>query len=208
VTEVEWWECEDPDRLLQFVGRQTSARRIRLALCGCLRDDRVWPLLIAPSSRHAVEIGEAFADGAANRKTLGEARKKANAVAGKRWRTTHRSPAAAYLANFVCLQDRNLLSFLHLPDGYLRQLRPPADLFRDVFGNPFSPVVFDPVWRTSDVRGLARGIYDDRAFDRLPILADALIEAGCDDDVILGHCRGPGPHVRGCWVVDLVLGKE
>jgi hypothetical protein len=55
---------------------------------------------------------------------------------------------------------------------------------------------------------LARGIYDDRAFDRLPILADALIDAGCDDEAILGHCRGPGPHVRGCWVADLVLGKE
>ena len=62
--------------------------------------------------------------------------------------------------------------------------------------------------RSTDAVGVARAIYDDRAFDRLPILADALMDAGCDDEQILAHCRGPGPHVRGCWVVDLVLGKE
>ncbi|AWM42432.1 hypothetical protein C1280_28660 [Gemmata obscuriglobus] len=78
---------------------------------------------------------------------------------------------------------------------------------RDIFGNPFRPVVLNPAWRTSDALALARGIYDEGAFDRLPILADALQDAGCDSDDILNHCRGPGPHVRGCWVVDLVLGK-
>jgi hypothetical protein len=83
-----------------------------------------------------------------------------------------------------------------------------ADFVRDIFRHPSSPVRYDPRWRTTDTLGLARGIYEDRAFDRLPILADALIDAGCDDAAILGHCRGPGPHVRGCWVVDLVLGKE
>ena len=86
--------------------------------------------------------------------------------------------------------------------------RPSRDFVRDIFGNPFRPVTFDPRWRTSDVLGLARAIYDDRAFDRMPILADALMDAGCADEQVLGHCRGDGPHVRGCWVVDLVLGKE
>ena len=66
----------------------------------------------------------------------------------------------------------------------------------------------DPRWRTSNVTALAQAIYDDRAFDRLPILADALEDAGCTDADILNHCRQPGEHVRGCWVVDLVLGKE
>jgi len=80
--------------------------------------------------------------------------------------------------------------------------------FRDIFSNPFRPVTFDPRWRTSDAVGLARAIYDDRTFDRLPILADALIDAGCDDEQVLAHCRSEGPHVRGCWVVDLVLGRE
>jgi hypothetical protein len=79
---------------------------------------------------------------------------------------------------------------------------------RDIFGNPFRPVTFNPAWRTSNVTALAQAIYDDRAFDRLPILADALEDAGCDRVDILNHCRQPGEHVRGCWVVDLVLGKE
>ena len=83
-----------------------------------------------------------------------------------------------------------------------------ALLLRDIFGNPFRPVAAEPRWLTSDVVALARGIYDDRAFDRLPILADALEEAGCDHPDVLSHCRGPGPHARGCWVVDGVLGKE
>ncbi|WP_439625559.1 hypothetical protein [Gemmata sp.] len=65
----------------------------------------------------------------------------------------------------------------------------------------------DAAWLTSDVLALATGIYEKRAFDLMPILADALQDAGCNSDDILNHCRGPGPHVRGCWVVDSVLGK-
>ena len=63
-------------------------------------------------------------------------------------------------------------------------------------------------WLTADVLGLARGIYEKRAFQRMPILADALMDAGCEEEVIIGHCRGKGRHVRGCWLLDLVLGKE
>jgi hypothetical protein len=82
-------------------------------------------------------------------------------------------------------------------------------LLRDIFGNPFRPVAIDPAWVTSTVVALARGIYDDRAFDRMPILADALEDAGCDHSDILTHCRDPeAMHVRGCWAIDLVLGKE
>jgi hypothetical protein len=86
-----------------------------------------------------------------------------------------------------------------------------AILARDVFGNPFRSASFDSGWLTwneGSVPKLAKTIYDDRRFDLMPILADALEEAGCDDATILDHCRGPGPHVRGCWVVDLLLGKE
>ena len=83
-----------------------------------------------------------------------------------------------------------------------------APLARDIFGNPFRPAAFDPRWRSADAVELARGIYEDRAFDRMPMLADALMDAGCDADDILTHCRAEGPHVRGCWVVDLILGKE
>ncbi|OAI51375.1 hypothetical protein AYO44_00775 [Planctomycetaceae bacterium SCGC AG-212-F19] len=83
-----------------------------------------------------------------------------------------------------------------------------SDLLRDVFGNPFNHVTVDPAWRTANVTGLAEAIYTERAFDRMPILADALEDAGCTTPDVLNHCRQPGEHVRGCWVVDLVLGKE
>jgi len=78
----------------------------------------------------------------------------------------------------------------------------------DIFGNPFRPVAFDPSWRTSTAVAIARGMYDSRDFSAMPILADALQDAGCEHADILDHCRSPGPHVKGCWVVDLVLGKE
>jgi hypothetical protein len=81
-------------------------------------------------------------------------------------------------------------------------------LLRDIFGNPFRPVTFSSEWRTDTVLTLARQMYASRDFGAMPILADALQDAGCENDDILNHCRGPGPHVRGCWVVDLVLGKE
>jgi hypothetical protein len=76
-----------------------------------------------------------------------------------------------------------------------------------VFGNPFRPVTFSPEWRTSTAVVLAQQMYDSRDFALMPILGDALQDAGCDNSDILDHCRGAGPHVRGCWVVDLILGK-
>ena len=86
--------------------------------------------------------------------------------------------------------------------------QPHSVIIRDIFGNPFRAVTFDPTWRTLSVVRLAQTIYDERAFDKMPELADALERAGCRDEAILNHCREPGEHVRGCWVVDLVLGKE
>src|SRR5262249_18556134 len=77
----------------------------------------------------------------------------------------------------------------------------------DLFGNPFRPAAIDPLWKAAAVDPLARGIYEDRAFDRLPILADALEEAGCVDPAILNHGRRPGVHGKGCWVLDLGLAK-
>lgn len=88
-----------------------------------------------------------------------------------------------------------------------RETAEQAILARDIFGNPFRPVTFDPAWRTDHTVGIATKMYDERNFDAMPILADALQDAGCDNEEILRHCREPGVHVRGCWVVDLVLGK-
>jgi hypothetical protein len=84
-----------------------------------------------------------------------------------------------------------------------------CNLIRDIFGNPFRPVAFEPRWRSESAVALARTAYDTRNFTLLPILADALEEAGCDHPDVLAHCRQPDAvHVRGCWVVDGVLGKS
>jgi hypothetical protein len=82
-----------------------------------------------------------------------------------------------------------------------------SSLLSDLFGNPFRPITLDSSWLTPTVKALARSIYDDRTFERLPILADELVKSGCAVPEILNHLRALGPHVRGCWVVDLVLGK-
>jgi hypothetical protein len=84
-------------------------------------------------------------------------------------------------------------------------------LLREIVGNPFRPFALDPAWlRWSEglVARLGQSIYEDRGFERLPILADALEDAGCTDAAILDHLRGPGPHARGCWALDALLGKE
>ncbi|MBA4186427.1 MAG: hypothetical protein C0467_00265 [Planctomycetaceae bacterium] len=82
-------------------------------------------------------------------------------------------------------------------------------MLRCIIGNPFRPVVLNTDWRSDTVISLARGMYESRDFSPMPILADALQDTGCDNDDILGHCRDEkSTHVRGCWVVDLVLEKS
>jgi hypothetical protein len=84
-----------------------------------------------------------------------------------------------------------------------------AKLAHDIFGNPFRPITLDPDWITSSGTELAWQMYDTRDFSLMPILADALQDAGCDDAAILDHCRDPNRvHVRGCWLVDLLLGRS
>jgi hypothetical protein len=92
--------------------------------------------------------------------------------------------------------------------GELAEQREQANLLRDIIGNPFRPVTLDPAWLTRTVTGLAAAVYEEQAFDRLPILADALEESGCTSQDILAHCRLPGVHVRGCWALDLILSKD
>jgi hypothetical protein len=89
-----------------------------------------------------------------------------------------------------------------------------ASYLREVVGNPFKPPRFEPAWRTSTVVNLAKGIYDERAFDRMPILADALLDADCDEESVLRHCRGTElnvkeqpTHCRGCWVIEMILDR-
>ncbi|HEV3438849.1 MAG TPA: hypothetical protein VG122_15895 [Gemmata sp.] len=81
-------------------------------------------------------------------------------------------------------------------------------LLKEMVGNPFRPITFNPSWLTSTVLALAKGIYQEKAFDRMPILADALQDAGCNNDDLLNHLRSDGPHVLGCWALDIILGKK
>jgi hypothetical protein len=90
---------------------------------------------------------------------------------------------------------------------YLDDFESHGVLIREIFGNPFRVIDLD-TWRTDTAIALARQMHESRDFSPMPILADALQDAGCDNDELLDHCRGPGPHARGCWVVDLVLGNE
>jgi hypothetical protein len=93
-------------------------------------------------------------------------------------------------------------------DGkYFAPAKVRAALVRDVVGNPFRPSSVAPGWRSADVRRLAQDAYQERAFAELPILADALEDARCTDEGVLAHLRSAGPHVRGCWALDLILGK-
>jgi hypothetical protein len=214
VTEPEWLAADDPLRLLGFLGGRASDRKVRLFAGACCR--RLWDLLPDPANRALVAAVEDRPDGsradpvlwaaieASGRrerdwteddgywavKWLGRSYYKvgvADAASAVAWRAVQRVRQAGDAAAEKAAQ---------------------AALVRDIFGNPFRPVAFDSSWRTSTVAALAAGIYGDRAFDRLQALADALEDSGCADAEVLAHCRGEGPHVHGCWVVDLILGKE
>ncbi len=94
-------------------------------------------------------------------------------------------------------------------NAYEGQRRLNVAWLRDIFGNPFRPVVFEPAWQSDTALSLAKHLYESRDFSAMPILADALQDAGCEHADILTHCRDETlTHARGCWVVDLVLGKE
>jgi hypothetical protein len=198
MTEAKWLACTDPIILAEFMQDRVSNRGMRLFAAACCR--RLWPQL-SGESRRVVEVAEQYADGTAG---VGE-RQAARAL---------RSEGTGDAATRAAVAESNdaMLAAAPLAQGAVADIvgedAHQTMLARDIFGNPFRPVAFDPRWRTTDVIGLARGIYDERAFDRLPLLADALMDAGCADEQVIGHCRSEGPHVRGCWVVDLVLGKE
>jgi len=210
MTEQKWLACTDPQPMLDFLRGKASDRKLRLFACACCR--RIWHLLSDERSRTAVEVLEAFCEGAVTEKQLEEARSKAH-------QASYQPPeaiaepvfwAAAYVADapafFVARQVVSCVSDAEMQT----ELREPRTehLVHDVFGNPFRPIALDSAWLTPTVTSLAQAIYNDRAFDRLPILADALEDSGCTNADILNHCRQPGVHVRGCWAVDLVLGKE
>jgi hypothetical protein len=207
MTEAEWLACADPQKMLEFLEDRASDRKLRLFGCACTR--QVWDLLTEDCFRDAVEVAERFADGRASGKELAVAKRESGAALERRglggltgprysalrcaWSCTRNPPTAAVYPLWV---------FTDEPSRKWEVV-----LLRDVFGNPFRAVTLAAAWLTPSVTTLAQAIYDGRAFGHLPILADALEEAGSSDPEMLGHLRGPGPHAGGCWCLDLLLGK-
>jgi hypothetical protein len=223
MTEKQWFRMKQPESLAGFVLGRCSARKFRLFGCACCW--RLGELLTDERSRAAIEVSERFADELATKKELVNAKSRAARVANTLpiEETYRGTPSTIYLACLAAefVTSPALTTVLAAADKVVRAFTTirrrlwkveraiQADIFRDIFGNPFRPAVLDAAWRTDTAVSLARTMYDSRDFGAMPILADALQDAGCDNEHILNHCRHTSlAHVRGCWVVDLVLGKE
>jgi hypothetical protein len=223
MTEAEWLACTDPwpmldhvrqglkDTLFEYahwmgLWKQTPReRKLRLFACASMR--YVWDKL-ENATRNATEVAERYADGMATKKEL--------ALAGESYGVPAVIQPTLMFAADAALSSAHeaarIIGTNNLDDP--RRLAALADLSgvaREIFGNPFRPVTVDTewlAWNGGTVVKLSQVIYDDRAFDRLPLLADALEDAGCADAAVLEHLRGPGPHFRGCYVIDALLGKK
>jgi hypothetical protein len=217
MTEAEWLACEDPRPMLEHLRGLASARKLRLFAVACCRS--VWRVLADESSRKAVEVAERHADGGASDEELAAAQEAAAAGLWTRFKDAAvraTNLGAGLSARMTLLPvDRAFRLYIQPSDAEDGSnpagRRALAGVVREVFGNPFRPVSVDPAWLAGDggtVPRLAHAVYGERAFDRLPDLADALESAGCPDQQLLAHCRGTGPHFRGCWAVDLLLGKS
>lgn len=228
MTESEWLACSDPSPMLEFLRGKESDRKFLLFACACCRI--VWYLLRDERSRKAVEVGELFADAAADKQrydaTFIEAEKCSKSISRSSRKSRGRRPtpkvlSAANAATSLCSPGTHYritaaicINAILNATGGSAELQLCA-LLRDCIGNPYRPISINSAWQTPTILSLAQAAYDNRNLpdgtledDRLTILADALEEAGCQDADILGHLRSPGPHVRGCWALDLVLGKE
>ncbi len=193
MTEADWLTYTDPGRMLEFLRGKASERKLRLFAVACCRHN--FQCMVDVRRRKAVEVAELYADGLANEEELMAAHQCVDTAWGE-------SEAFAVWASAVPVQVESICQ-VQRPTWVNHRL-----LLLDIFGNPFRPIAINTAWLTPTVKELAQAIYDDRAFERLPILADALEEAGCTSQDILNHCRQAGVHVRGCWVVDLLLKKE
>jgi hypothetical protein len=221
MTEEEWLASDDPETIYRRIntGEKPSLRKSHLFGVACchrvshLIDDERLRQVLETLARHAEspetvppEEDEQLRQIAYRLVGPSAVRQQRDAASAARWAVLNVAQgidgaAAWHAATAIArVHGRNQL------DPAERKTQ--SFLLRCIFGNPFRPVALDPSWRTSTVVALAEGIYADRAFDRLPILADALQDAGCGNESVLSHCRSGGPHARGCWVVDLLLGKK
>jgi len=205
MTEADWLHCTDPHLMLEFLRGKASDRRLRLFAVACSR--RIWDW-IDVLGRAAVEVAESFADGFAGPEELRAARLACQGAGDQAaWYAAATNPAIA--ARNAALSAQAGVASHPLIGSEEAELRAQAALLRDIFGAlSFRPVSVDPTWLTPAVIKLGQAIYDERAFGQMPLLADELEQAGCTNQDILSHCRGPGPHVRGCWLLDLLFGKK
>lgn len=223
MTENEWLTCSKATQpVMDWLRRRGSDRQFYLVSSAVLR--MVWDQL-DNQFRDLIVLVEKYADGECTDDELSRHQRRAEEDAFTQLAAlspasrSRRSPdrkrqAAARAAAHAAFPRNGWISACNAVSESVEAGKRAAmwpqicAILRDVFGNPFRPIILEPQWRTSTVRQLAEGIYAERAFDRLQVMADALEEAGCTDASILEHCRGPGPHVRGCFVLDLLLGKE
>jgi hypothetical protein len=225
---VDWFTIKNPDPLFDLLGDLTTERKLRLFLVACARS--VLPSSPDEQTMNALETAEQFGDGLVTSSRLSRVRKEiidSHATRRKRWpvlysahirsvpawhATREKIARAAREGSRTCAwsSQRTVVFPGSVQMAYpAEELMKQANFLRDIFGNPFQPISFDPAWRTANTIGLASAMYESREFSNMPILADALEEAGCDQPDFLAHCRGEqATHVRGCWVVDWVLGKS
>jgi hypothetical protein len=230
MTDAEWLAFEDPLAMLQWrLGEsrlwdnsfdKATKRKLMLYGCACCR--LVWNHIVDERSKRVVELVENFADGKGQQEELDFALAEAYRVATSNstafWPKVSVGAAQPTLLGVSTTSTNTayiLLGFKSQPPGprtrEAETLRPGLALLtnyvRDLFRPQPSKFVLPSEWQTAAVQQGAKVIYNERRWDEMPILADALEDAGCDDTEILSHLRGPGPHTRGCWALDLILGK-
>lgn len=225
-----WLERAAPGDLGVYLGKSASPRKGGLFVRHlCLGHPEAFPDPRSLAALHAADRYEAGEIDEPAHAAAVQAAVLAAEEAEARWRATHDAqphffgPAySAWIAanvarnvaehgcyNRVMADLMRVLAASTSPRSASRQrvARAIRGVFLEHFGDVERPVEFDPAWRTTAVGGLATSIYADRAFGHLPILGDALEDAGCADADLLGHCRGGSQHARGCWLLDLVLEK-
>ena len=231
MNEHDWLLALDPAAMIDFLHTRTSDRKLRLLACAFVRQR--WELLRYPTPREAVETGERYALGAARRREIEAMREQAqqSAATAPEFERHAYQAAAATLLQHAYEAAETALSLLRgqfleeeLNAAMSREeeqriiveagpvvARQQGQVVLEVFGNVFRPPVIEPAWlRWSDgaVAKMARLIDQERRWEELPYLADALTDAGCGEETLLRHLRGGGMHVRGCWALDAVLGRE
>jgi hypothetical protein len=204
--EEEWLACADPVQMLRFSQHEASERQLRLLAVAAAR--LLWSQIPSEPLHEAVEMAERYADGYLEAAALQQYRNHLY----RHWKNNH--VFAAVLATTFPSNRRPTVTAggtWQVTVTYLGQALAPyvRDVLEGTFCSRCRPVTFNPAWRTDTSLSLARQMYESRDFGAMPILADAIQDAGCEDEQILHHCRDANqPHVRGCWVVDLVLEKS